>query len=225
MPDFGDVNERRNQLHEVIRLSGMNIPISDNDHPLVVKVASMQPSRIQVYFIDNDDYFQKSGDDVDSFGTNRIDNDERAIFFAHGTLETAKKLRWDPGVLHVSGWMCGLVPLYMRRLYSDTPGFRKTKIVYTIHAGARPESIDAEIFEKLKAEGLKPGDLKKIKEFAVDEKLLDRLGIFYSDAVVFHGVEADPELLAFAEANGVKTLQLDGESDHADEYDLLYESL
>ena len=95
MPDFGEINERRNQLHEVIRLSGMNIPIGDNDHPLVVKVASMQPSRIQVYFIDNDDYFQKLGTDSDAFGTNRHDNDERLIFFARGTMETARKLRWD----------------------------------------------------------------------------------------------------------------------------------
>ncbi|MDE5795637.1 MAG: glycogen/starch synthase, partial [Muribaculaceae bacterium] len=91
MPKYGTVNERRNQLHEVIRLSGMNIPIDDNDHPLIIKVASLQPSRIQVYFIDNDDYFQKCDDDADAVGTNRTDNDERTLFFARGTIETVKK--------------------------------------------------------------------------------------------------------------------------------------
>ena len=129
MPDYGDINERRNQLHEVIRLSGINISIGDTDHPLVVKVASMQPSRIQVYFIDNDDYFQKSAEDVDPFGSNRADNDERIIFFARGTMETARKLRWEPEVMQVSGWVSTLVPLYLKRLFADGPAFVNTKLV------------------------------------------------------------------------------------------------
>ena len=123
MPKYGAVNERRNQLHEVIRLSGLNIPISDADHPLILKVASMQPSRIQVYFVDNDDYFLKSDDDSDDVGSNRDDNDERAIFFARGTMETVKKLRWEPDIIHCSGWVTSLVPMYLRRMYADDPSF------------------------------------------------------------------------------------------------------
>ena len=225
MPDFGDINERRNQLHEVIRLSGIGITISDNDHPLVVKVASMQPSRIQVYFIDNDDYFQKLDTDADAFGPNRPDNDERLIFFARGTMDTARKLQWDPDLVHVSGWMCALVPLYLRRINSDSPAFRKAKIVYTIFPGEGPRDFNPEIFAKLKADGLKQIDFKKLKDLEPDSLLAHKIGILYSDVVVFHGVEADPALKEFAEFNGVEVVTLDGESDHADDYDKIYNTL
>lgn len=140
MPKFGDVNERRNQLHEVIRLSGINIPINDADHPLIIKVASLQPARIQVYFIDNDDYFQKDDDDVDYAGSNRTDNDERAIFFARGTAETLRKLKWEPGIIHCSGWISSLLPILLRGLFADDPAFAETKIVYSVQkAVPKPE--------------------------------------------------------------------------------------
>ncbi len=225
MPDFGDVNERRNQLHEVIRLSGIGITISDNDHPLVVKVASMHPSRIQVYFIDNDDYFQKLDSDADAFGWDRPDNDERLIFFAHGTMETARKLQWDPDFIHVSGWMCALVPLYMRRINNDSPALRKARVVYTIFPGKGPENFSPEIFNKLKADGLKPVDFKKLKDLEPDALLAHKIAILYSDVVVFHGVEPDPALREFAESHGVEVVALDGGSDHADDYDTLYNTL
>ena len=121
MPRFGTINERRNQLHEVIRLSGMNISIADTDHPLIIKVASMHPSRIQVYFVDNDDYFQRLASDSDPLGTNRADNDERAIFFTRGTMETVRKLQWDVRIVHCMGWMSALSTLYLRRLYDSEP--------------------------------------------------------------------------------------------------------
>lgn len=225
MPDFGEVNERRNQLHEVIRLSGMNIPINDNDHPLVVKVASMQPSRIQVYFIDNDDYFQKLASDADAFGTNREDNDERAIFFAHGTLETARKLRWEPEVVQVSGWMSGFVPLYMKRLSGDATAFRKAKLVYAILPGETPAAVDADVFARLKAEGVKPADIKKLKELPLDGEFYHKAAMTYADAVVFHGVEPSDSLREYAEKLGVKVLQLPGDSVGAEEYAELYTSL
>lgn len=225
MPDFGEVNERRNQLHEVIRLSGMNIPIGDNDHPLVVKVASMQPSRIQVYFIDNDDYFQKLDTDSDAFGTNRPDNDERLIFFARGTMETARKLRWDPEVMQVSGWMSALVPLYLKRLFNDGPSFHKTKIVYTVLPGEEIGEIDPAFFDKLKAEGVKPSDIKKFVDCERNHNLLHKMAIAYSDAVVFQDCEPDAELTAICEEAGKPWKHFTGEGDHADEYDELYKSL
>lgn len=224
MPDYGDINERRNQLHEVIRLSGMNISIGDNDHPLVVKVASMQPSRIQVYFIDNDDYFQKSASDVDSFGSNREDNDERVIFFARGASETARKLRWDPELIQVSGWISSLIPLYLKRLFNDAPSFAKSKVVYTVLPETQPEVIDSAIFDKLAEDGVPAEDIEKFKGMPVDSMLLRKIAVSYADAVVFHG-EPDAELVAYCDSIGVQWKQFEGEGDFADEYDALYKSL
>ena len=119
MPKFGDINERRNQLHEVIRLSGINIIIAETDHPLLIKVASIQSARIQIYFIDNDDFFNRRKGIVDANGVEYKDNDERCIFFARGVLETVKKLRWTPNIVHCSGWMSALTPLFIKKLYRN----------------------------------------------------------------------------------------------------------
>lgn len=226
MPDFGAINERRNQLHEVIRLSGMNIVIGDNDHPLIVKVASMQPSRIQVYFIDNDDYFQKLDSDVDAFGTNRPDNDERVIFFTRGTMETARKLQWAPDVMQLSGWTSALVPLYAKRLFSDGPWFDKTAIVYTILSGEnRPAELPESFFDKLREEGVPEDALEPFKDMASDGSLLDRMAAAYADAVVFQGENPDPKLMEYCQSIGREVRHFQGEGDHADEYDELYKSL
>jgi starch synthase len=225
MPDFGTINERRNQLHEVIRLSGVNIPIRDNDHPLIVKVASMQPSRIQVYFIDSDDYFQKQDSDADPFGSNRTDNDERMIFYAHGTMTTAKKLQWDPDVVHVTGWMSTLVPLYLKRLFSDGPSFHHTKVIYTVGPETEIAPLDPDFFEKLKAEGVRKTDLKSFAEMDLNQKLLHKMAINWSDGLVFRGIEPDPELVEFAEAAKVPWIQIDGETAHGKELNEFYKSV
>ena len=114
MPKFGSINERRNQLHEVIRLSGMNLIIDDTDHPLIIKVASIQAARMQVYFIDNEDFFQRKHTISDDDGNEYEDNDDRSIFYVRGVLETVKKLRWCPDVIHCHGWMTALAPLYIK---------------------------------------------------------------------------------------------------------------
>lgn len=226
MPDYGDINERRNQLHEVIRLSGMNIVIGDNDHPLVVKVASMQPSRIQVYFIDNDDYFQRLESDVDSFGTNRPDNDERIIFFARGTMETAKKLRWEPEIMEVSGWVSALVPLYLKTLFRDGVNFQNTKLVYTVvPEKIRLDSVDADFFVKLEAEGVAPEVIEEFRTMPLDHSLLHKMAIRHADAVVFQTETPDPELLEYCETLGKPWKHFTGEGDFVEEYDALYKSL
>lgn len=226
MPDYGDINERRNQLHEVIRLSGMNIVIGDNDHPLVVKVASMQPSRIQVYFIDNDDYFQKLSTDSDAFGTNRADNDERIIFFARGTMETARKLRWEPEIMEVSGWVSSLVPMYLKTLFNDGPYFQSTKLVYTIlPEDATVESLNESFFTKLKEDGVNAEILEEFDGMKLDQKLLHKMAIRYADAVVFQTETPDEELLAYCESLGKTWKHFTGEGDHVEEYDVLYKSL
>ncbi|MDE5886560.1 MAG: glycogen/starch synthase [Muribaculaceae bacterium] len=202
MPKFGNVNERRNQLHEVIRLSGMNIIIDDNDHPLIIKVASLQPSRIQVYFIDNDDYFQKLDSDEDAVGSNRQDNDERAIFYARGAMETAKKLRWDPKIIHVAGWISSLVPMYIKRMYSDDTSFKGAKVVYSIVPGKVSAPIDERIFSKLKEDGFTARDLKKFQGMQLDTNLLHKMAIDFSHAIIIQDPDADPEIIEYVKASG-----------------------
>ena len=202
MPKFGTVNERRNQLHEVIRLSGMNISISDNDHPLIIKVASLQPSRIQVYFIDSDDYFQKLDSDEDASGSNRPDNDERAIFFTRGTLETAKKLKWDPKIINCSGWITALVPLYLKRLYPDDPSFKGAKVVYTVLPGEITAPVDDNILTKIKADGIQQRDIKKFTTFPKDTNLFHRMAIDFSHAVIVADPNINQELMDYIKESG-----------------------
>lgn len=223
MPNYGAVNERRNQLHEVIRLSGINIAIRDADHPLIIKVASMQPSRIQVYFIDNDDYFQKSADDVDDLGSNRPDNDERIIFYTRGTMETAKKLRWEPDFLHASGWISSLIPLYVKKLFNDGADFKKTKVVYSILRQPAVASINKEFFDKLAEDGVDESEIAKLQNLPFDENILHRIAIEYADAVVFNTGEADPQLLKTVEARGIPYIVLDPETDNSDAHHSLYQ--
>lgn len=207
MPKFGAVNERRNQLHEVIRLSGVNIVINNNDHPLIIKVASLQPARIQVYFIDNDDYFVKSADDSDVLGSNRRDNDERAIFFAHGTADTVRKLKWEPAVIHISGWISALLPLYLKHLYNNEATYLKSKIVYSMLPGEITGGIDPAMFDKLKDEGIPEDVLVKYRDLPLDTNLLHRMAIDNSDAIIFHTEDISEELRKIAEDKGVPILQ------------------
>lgn len=225
MPNYGAVNERRNQLHEVIRLSGINIAIRDADHPLIIKVASMQPSRIQVYFIDNDDYFQKSDDDVDDLGSNRPDNDERIIFYTRGTMETAKKLRWEPDFIHASGWVSALIPLYLKQLFNEGSDFKKTKVLYTILRQQPTAPINPEIFDKLQEDGVDEEEIAKLRNIPFDDKILHRLAIEYADAVAFNTGEADPELLKAVEARGIPYMVLDPEADNSDAYFSLFNQI
>lgn len=225
MPKFGAVNERRNQLHEVIRLSGINININDNDHPLVIKVASLQPSRIQVYFIDNDDYFQKLASDLDISGLNRPDNDERAIFFARGTMETAKKLRWDPKFIHISGWIASLLPLYLKRLYGDDASFKNSKVVYAIQPSKNMAPIDPKFFAKLKAEGISQRDLKKYTSEPLDHNLLHQIAVDFSHAVIVNDPDIDPTLLEYIQSSGKPILMAQDMELDAPKYFEFYNSL
>lgn len=224
MPKFGVVNERRNQLHEVIRLSGINIPINNNDHPLVIKVASLQPSRIQVYFIDNDDYFTKNPSDTDELGSNRGDNDERAIYFAHGTAETVKKLLWDPAIVHISGWISALLPLYLKKLYSRESTYLKSKIVYSVVAGEISISKNNYI-SKLRDEGFDEETLKTLENKQFDTILLHSLAIEFSDAVIFHSANPPKELLEKAQKRGIPILLKDQLEDEAEAISNFYKQL
>ncbi len=168
MPKYGCINERRNQLHEVIRLSGMNIIIDDSDHPLIIKVATLQPSRMQVYFIDNDDYFQRAGAKELETVSSPGDNDERMMFFARGIIETVKKLRWDPAVIHCTGWISTLVPMYVKRMYHDDPALAKSKIVYSLRSEKFDGTLDARLGEKLRMLQFTDEDLAALGDTPAD---------------------------------------------------------
>lgn len=225
MPKFGQVNERRNQLHEVIRLSGINIPINNNDHPLVIKVASLQPSRIQVYFIDNDDYFTKSADDEDVLGSNRSDNDERAIYFAHGTADTVKKLLWDPAIVHVSGWISALLPLYLKKKYSRESTYLKSKIIYSVLPGEISGGLNEGFLRKLKEEGFDNSVIKVYSELPLDTNLMHSIAIDHSDAVIFHLPEPPKELLERAKKRGIPILSYSDLDENAQAISEFYKKL
>ncbi len=164
MPRFGLINERRNQLHEVIRLSGMNLIIDDSDHPLIIKVASIQSARMQVYFIDNEEYFQRKSVFRDAKKKFHKDNEDRMVFFCRGVLETVKKLGWAPDVIHCHGWMTSLIPFFVKTGYKDDPMFRNSRIVYSSYFQDLEESLSANLTKKMKMDGVNADDLKLYKD-------------------------------------------------------------
>ncbi|MCM1491506.1 MAG: glycogen/starch synthase [Muribaculum sp.] len=222
-PRWGEINERRNQLHEVIRLSGLNVIIDDNDHPLLLKVASLHPTRTQVYFIDNDDYFQKLDSDEDPVGSNRPDNDQRIIFFTRSTIETAKKLQWDPAVIHAQGWIAALTPVYLRQL-SDSIPFEDSKIVYTVLPGELSAPIDTGFFRRLIEEGVKEEFLENYKDSELNTSLLHRMAIDNSNGVIFMTDQPDPELLAIVEQRGIPYMTKE-QAESLDAYTDFYDKL
>lgn len=206
MPKFGEINERKNQLHEVIRLSGINIIIAETDHPLLLKVASIQSARIQIYFIDNDDFFRRRKGVVDENGKDYPDNEERCIFFARGTLETVQKLRWIPDVVQCSGWMAALVPFYLRTAYKDTPFFGKAKIVVGLTNERFTKPFGTNFAMKTRFEGVHRDAIAHLFDKEVDYQMLMKLAIDHADAVAIQSEDADPELIAYAKQKGVEVL-------------------
>ena len=207
MPKWGNVNERRNQLHEVIRLSGMNLIIDDTDHPLIIKVASIQAARMQVYFIDNDDYFQNRLMATNENGEEYTDNDERAIFYARGVLETVKKLRWCPEVIHCQGWVSALAPLYIKKAYMDEPSFRDSKVVFSLFENDLKSNLQENIIEKMLLKDIEKSDIEDVIPASATYKDLYKLAIKYSDGVILHSENIDPELIAYARELGIPVLE------------------
>ena len=205
MPKWGNINERRNQLHEVIRLSGMNLIIDDTDHPLIIKVASIQSARMHVYFIDNDDYFQNRLQVVDENGVEYEDNDARAIFYARGVLETVKKLRWCPDVIHCHGWMTALAPLYIKKAYKDEPSFRDAKVVFSLYDNDFKEPFHPDFANKLLLKGISKKDVADLKE-PVDYTALCKLAVDYSDGVIQQSEHVNEEVIAYARQIGKPVL-------------------
>ncbi|MCW5514944.1 glycogen/starch synthase [Muriicola sp. Z0-33] len=192
MPRYGNINERRHQLHEVIRLSGMNLVINDMDMPLIIKVASIPRERIQVYFIDNEEYFKRKATFTDENGDLFPDNDERALFFAKGVVETVKKLNWSPDIIHVHGWMASLLPLYLRRFYADEPLFADSKIVTSVYGRSYEGSLDASLQKKIAFDGISEDSIAHLSAPTYNNLL--KVAVDFSDAVILAAEDIPAEL-------------------------------
>lgn len=224
MPKWGNINERRGQLHEVIRLSRMMLIIDETDHPLIIKVASIPSTRIQVYFIDNEDYFTKRLMAFDENGKEYDDNGERAVFFARGVLETVKKLRWIPDVIHCQGWMCSIIPLYIKTAYQDEPSFANTKVVTSLFSEELHDSLGANFRHSIAFRNVTPEILDKYgSDFGFME--LEKLAIDYSDGVVNAGKNVNPELIKYAEEKGLPVMTNPADDEVCQVYDDFYDKV
>lgn len=223
MPRYGNINERRNQLHEVIRLSGMNLIIDDTDHPLIIKVASIQQARMQIYFIDNEDYFQRKHTFYDKNNKFFPDNDERTIFFSRGVLETVKKLGWGPDVVHCHGWMTSLVPIYIKKAYCDNPLFSDTKVIFSIYDDDFEDLMHKQFQDKIRLEGITPKDLRHYK--TPNYVNVIKAAIDFSDGVIIGSPKINPELMAYVRETEKPCLEYQTMDRYVDAYNEFYEEI
>lgn len=223
MPRYGNINERRHQLHEVIRLSGMNLVVNDLDMPLIIKVASIPKERIQVYFIDNDEYFKRKATFSDEDGVMYPDNDERAIFFAKGVVETVKKLNWVPDIIHVHGWMASLLPVYMKHYYKDEALFSDTKIVTSVYSQSFEGTLDVEMINKVKFDNI-PAEAIQELEVPNYENLI-KSAVNHSDAVIVASEGVSSSLTKFIESSGKPFLPFATKDKFAEAYTNFYKTM
>ena len=221
MPRFGVINERRHQLHEVIRLSGMNMIVNDYDHPLIIKVASIPQIRIQVYFIDNEEYFKRKQVFTDESGKPFKDNDERSMFFCRGVLETVKKLGWMPDIVHCHGWMTALMPIYLKSVYQNDPHFANSKVIFSVYDNALKGNFPKNFKEKLEFDEIPVQELGLTDK--VTTKDLNILGVKWADAITIGSESIEEEIQSEIENSGKSTLEFTTEDNliiaHQDFYD------
>ena len=227
MPRYGCINERKNQLHEVIRLSGMNIIINDVDRPLVIKVASISAARMQVYFIDNEDYFHRKNVYFDDNGEFFKDNGERAIFFARGVLETVKKLRWAPDIIHCQGWISHILPIYLKKAYIDDPIFSNSKVVLSLYDDTPKAGFPEDFKERVVFGGVSAEDLGLLSDPTGIN--LAKLAASYSDGVIFGAEDVDKELVDYCKDSGLPCLPYNAEAmengAYIEDYNSFYDNL
>ena len=216
MPRYGNINERRHQLHEVIRLSGMNLVINDLDMPLIIKVASIPKERMQVYFIDNEDYFKRKATYADEEGNFYSDNDERAIFFAKGVIETVKKLNWSPDIIHVHGWLASFLPLYLRNYYGNEPLFENSRIITSVYNQSFDGELNASTIEKIQYDAIDDDAIEHLKK--PNYVNLMKVAIENSDAVILGSTEIPEELEECIEKMDIPVLKYHNMDDFSQAY-------
>ena len=221
LPRFGTINERRNQLHEVIRLSGMNLIIDDFDHQLIIKVASIQKLRLQVYFIDNEEYFPSKQMFHDLEGNFMPNNDERMIFYCKGVIETVRKLGWAPDIIHCQGWFSSLVPMYIKKLYAEEPLFENVKIIYSVFDNSFDRVLSNSLTEKLLFEKLEERDVSRVQKSTISN--LHNFAIDYADAVVQASADIDKDVLSHIKSSGKPFMEYPGAENYIDAYQDFYE--
>ena len=222
MPRYGNINERRHQLHEVIRLSGMNLVINDLDMPLIIKVASIPKERMQVYFIDNEEYFKRKATLTDEEGNLFKDNDERAIFFAKGVIETVKKLNWSPDVIHVHGWLASLLPLYLKHYYANEPLFNQSKIVTSVYDYGYQGILNENMINKVKFDGIPEEKINELKHPSYSN--LMKVAVDNSDAVVVGSEGIPDELTEHLKSIEQPVLAYKRPDEFAEAYEAFYEN-
>jgi starch synthase len=223
MPKYGSINERRNQLHEVIRLSGMNLIIDDTDHPLIIKVASIQSARMQVYFIDNEDYFHRKFVLKNDKGEFFEDNDERVIFFARGVLETVRKLRWSPDIVHCHGWITTLIPLYLKRTFIDDPLYNKSRIIYSVYNDDFNKPLRKEFRKKLLMDGIEDEDVEILSQPNFEN--LTRLALEMSDAAIIGSKEINKSVQKYIKTIKKPVLEYKAEDEYIEAYSDFYDEI
>jgi len=220
MPRYGNINERRHQLHEVIRLSGINLVINDLDMPLIIKVASIPKERIQVYFIDNDEYFKRKATLTDEDGNLFPDNDERAIFFAKGVIETVKKLNWSPDIIHVHGWLASLLPLYLKQFYKDEPLFNESKIVTSVYNQSFDNTLNEDLINKVAFDNIDKEAIKILEKPSYNN--LMKVAIDNSDALIIGSNEMPEELESYLKDSKKPVLDFKEKDEFAEAYTEFY---
>jgi len=223
MPCYGCINERRNQLHEVIRLSGMNLIINDTDHPLIIKVASIQSARMQIYFIDNEDYFQRKFVFHDENNVFFKDNEERAIFYVRGVIETVKKLGWAPDIVHCHGWISSFMPLYLKKALVDNPLFSDTKVVYSIYDDEFTGSLTEDFADKILLPGIEDEDVEHFKNPSFIN--LAKGAIDFSDGVIIGSSEINPEIVKYLNQIDKPVLEFQSMDSYIDAYNEFYDEI
>ncbi len=223
MPRFGNINERIHQLHEVIRLSGMNMVINDLDMPLIIKVASIPKERMQVYFIDNEDYFKRKATFTDEDGKLFEDNDERAIFFAKGVIETVKKLNWAPDVIHLHGWLAALLPVYLKNYFKDEPIFLDSKIVTSVYGDGFEGELSENLVDKIKFDEIDSKVLKVIEKSTYTN--LMKLAVDNSDGIIIASEDVNSELMSHVDALETPTLPFKSPEEMESTYIAFYKEL
>ena len=224
MPRFGAINERRHRLHEVVRLSGMNIIVDDDDFPLIIKVASLQEAKMQVYFLDNEDFFKRRGLFSDDKGKPFEDNTDRTVFFCKGVLETVRKFGWAPDIIHCHGWMTSLIPMYLKTAYSNEPIFQRAKVIYSVYSESQEDNFDKEdFFLKAGINSIAASDIKAYEK--ANGVSLHEGAMAYSDGVLMGSADVAPHVQQKLDGLDKPVLSYNREGEFFAEYMDFYNAL